>query len=361
MKRFLLAGGGTAGHVNPLLAFAEEIKRQHSNAEIVVLGTAEGLESRLVPARGFELLTIPKLPFPRRLNAQALSFGPSFDRTVKDVRNTLREREIDCVVGFGGYASAPAYLATRKTGVSLSVHEGNAKPGLANRLGARLTQRVGITFPGTKLPHAKLVGMPLRREIVDLDRAALRQEARKFLQLGERPTLLITGGSTGARHLNEVMASRLEAIIALGYQIIHLLGAKNEPSDFESEHYRPLNYADRMDLVLALTDFAITRAGANIVAELTALGIAALYVPLPVGNGEQRLNVSHVLAAGGGLLVPDRSLTPAWLDYNLLPMLTDPDEVATMGKQARSVGILDASERLLDLVLGQEPQGNKRR
>jgi len=225
VTRFLLAGGGTAGHVNPLLATADELRARHSGDEVLVLGTAEGLEARLVPLRGYELSTIPRLPFPRRVNRAALRFPTAFRSTVDGIVRTIRERRIDAVVGFGGYAAAPAYLAARRARVPFVVHEANARPGLANRLGARATPWVGVAFEGTPLPHAEIVGMPLRREIAQLDREASRPEAMAALGLEPgRPTLLVTGGSLGARRINATIHAAAAGIVATGFQILHITG-----------------------------------------------------------------------------------------------------------------------------------------
>src|SRR4051812_10618486 len=195
MTRYLLAGGGTAGHVNPLLAVADRLRRDDPEAEVLVLGTKEGLEARLVPQRGYELATIPKLPFPRRPNAAALRFPGEYRRSIRTGRELIGTRGVDVVVGFGGYAAAPAYSAARSARVPLVLHEANARPGLANRLGARYTPWVGVAFEGTPLPHATFVGMPLRVEIEQLDRAAARPEALELFGLSDdRPTLLVTGG-----------------------------------------------------------------------------------------------------------------------------------------------------------------------
>ncbi len=163
---YLLAGGGTAGHVNPLLAVADGLRARDAAASVLVLGTREGLESRLVPERGYELLVVDKVPFPRRPNAAALRFPLAWRRAVRQVRAHIRAHGVDVVVGFGGYASAPAYVAARREGVPYVVHEANARPGLANRLGARGAAGIGVAFEGTPLPGSRVVGMPLRRELV---------------------------------------------------------------------------------------------------------------------------------------------------------------------------------------------------
>jgi len=351
MTRYLLAGGGTAGHVNPLLAVADRLRRDDPAAEVLVLGTAEGLEARLVPQRGYELATIPKLPFPRRPNAAALRFPGEYRRSIRTVRELIRSRGIDVVVGFGGYAAAPAYSAARRERVPLVLHEANARPGLANRLGARYTPWVGVAFEGTPLPHPTFVGMPLRVEIEELDRAAARTPAAAELGLSaDRPTLLVTGGSLGARRLNETIVARARELTAAGWQVLHIQGGRGELTDPGVEHYRLLDYCDRMDLAFALTDFAVARAGAATVCEFAALGIPAVYVPFPIGNGEQRFNAAGVVQAGGGLLIDDAEFLPAWVDAHLLPLLADTTRVAGMAARAASSGVRDGSDRMVALI-----------
>ncbi|MCU1475279.1 glycosyltransferase [Amnibacterium sp.] len=349
MTRWLLAGGGTAGHVNPLLAVADELTA--TGDEVLVLGTAEGLEARLVPQRGYELLVVPRLPFPRRPNRAALRFPGAMALALRTTRGYLTSRGVDGVVGFGGYAAAPAYLAARREHVPYAVHEQNAKPGLANRLGARFTAGVGVTFAGTPLRHAELVGMPLRREIAGLDRAARRTEAREALGLDPaRPVLLVTGGSLGAERLNRTAVASAAAVLATGWQVLHLAGERTAVADPRLAGYRMLPYADRMDLVLSAADLAVSRAGASTVSELSALGLPAVYVPYAVGNGEQRFNAAGVVAAGGALLVPDAEFTPETFARVVLPLLADPERVARMAAAAGGNGVRDGAERMARLA-----------
>lgn len=351
MTCYLLAGGGTAGHVNPLLAVADAIMEREPDATVHVLGTKEGLEARLVPDRGYDLLTIAKLPFPRRINRKAFGFGSRFSAAVGEITAMIAEHKVDVVVGFGGYAAAPAYLAARRAGIPLVVHEANAKPGLGNRLGARFTRFVGVAFHGTKLRHSRFVGMPLRREIERLDRDAARPEARKLFGLADdRRTLLVTGGSLGARRVNETVFAARQAIIDAGYQILHVTGDRSELTDPGTPHYVLLPYCDRMDLALAVADFAVSRAGAATVSELSALGIPAAYVPYPVGNGEQRYNAADAVNAGGAVIVLDAQFTPEWIESSLVPLLTDRMHVQDMAVQSRLMGTLEGSARMVDLV-----------
>lgn len=351
MTNYLLAGGGTAGHVNPLLALADRLREAEPESTVLALGTEEGLESRLVPARGHRLLTVPRLPFPRRLNRAALRFPRAFRALVATIEGLLAEHQIDVLVGFGGYVSAPAYLAARRAGIPLVIHEANTKPGLANRLGSRFTRYVGVTFPGTRLRHARVIGMPLRREIEQLDRHAARFAAIEFFSLDpSRPTLLVTGGSLGAARINETIFAAAANILGTRWQILHITGERSELPDSELNGYHQLRYCDRMDLALAAAGFAVARAGSATVSELSALGIPTAYVPLAIGNGEQRLNARSVTDAGGAIMVENSEFTPRWITEVLVPLLQDRAAVADMAARSASGGVRDGTDRLLGLV-----------
>jgi UDP-N-acetylglucosamine--N-acetylmuramyl-(pentapeptide) pyrophosphoryl-undecaprenol N-acetylglucosamine transferase len=350
----LLAGGGSAGHVSPLLALADALRRRDAGVRITALGTEEGLEARLVPARGYDLSFVPKVPVPRKPDPALLRLPEALRSAVAAAGDAIDAADVEVVVGFGGYVSAPAYLAARRRRLPIVVHEQNAKAGLANRLGARFTTFVGTTFPSTDLPHATVVGMPLRREISTLDRASRRREAMAAFGLDPQwPTVLVTGGSLGAQRLNTAFAERTGDLSAAGLQVLHVTGAGKgfvpQVPDVGAP-YVTVPYADRMELAYSAADLVVCRSGANTVCELTAVGLPAVYVPLPIGNGEQRLNAADVIAAGGGLLVDDAALTPDWITDELIPLACDGDRLVTMGAAAASVGQRDADEQLADLV-----------
>ncbi len=351
----LLAGGGTAGHVSPLLALADCLRRRDPDVRVTALGTEAGLESRLVPARGYPLRTVPKVPLPRRPSAELVRLPRSFRTAVAAAGAAIDDVGAEVVVGFGGYVSAPAYLAARQRRVPVVVHEQNARPGVANRLGARLSSHVGVTFASTRLHGSRIVGMPLRHEIAHLDRPAHRAEAMEHFGLDPQwPTLLVTGGSLGAMRINQAFEANVDRLHHAGIQVLHITGAGKE---FTAEvtgvgaPYVVAPYVDRMDLAYSAADLVVARAGANTVCELTAVGLPAVYVPLPIGNGEQRLNAADVVAAGGGLLVDDADVTPAWVGSGLVPMLSDPELLRSMSVAASTVGERDGDEKLADLVL----------
>ena len=351
----VLAGGGTAGHVEPALAVADALKALQPGIRIAALGTARGLETRLVPDRGYELRLVTPVPLPRRLNADLLKLPWRVRRAVRETRAVLDAVDADVVVGFGGYVAVPGYLAARGR-VPIVVHEANARAGLANRLGARFARRVLAAVPDSGLPRAEVVGMPLRASITGLDRAALRAEARAHFGFAEDArVLLVFGGSQGAASINRAVSAAADELAAAGVSVLHAHGPKNtlelpapRPGD---PPYVALPYLNRMDLAYAAADLAICRSGAMTVAEVSAVGLPAVYVPLPIGNGEQRLNALPVVAAGGGLLVDDAELTPGFVAGEVTRLITDQPRLAAMTAAAAGVGHRDAARRVAGVVL----------
>jgi UDP-N-acetylglucosamine--N-acetylmuramyl-(pentapeptide) pyrophosphoryl-undecaprenol N-acetylglucosamine transferase len=269
--------------------------------------------------------------------------------------------EADVVVGFGGYVSLPAYLAARgapwrRRRVPVVIHEANASAGLANRVGARSAHRVLSAVPDPGLSHAEVVGVPVRDAITSLDRGALRSTARAHFGFGDDDrVLLVFGGSQGAASLNRAVAAAAGDLAAAGVAVLHAHGAKNtielrtpEPGD---PPYVAMPYLSRMDLAYAAADLAICRSGAMTVAEVTAVGLPALYVPLPIGNGEQRLNALPVVNAGGGMLVADADLTPGLVADQVAGLLNDAPRLAAMTTAAALVGHPDAARQVAQVAL----------
>jgi UDP-N-acetylglucosamine--N-acetylmuramyl-(pentapeptide) pyrophosphoryl-undecaprenol N-acetylglucosamine transferase len=353
--RILLAGGGTAGHTSPLLATADALRRAAPDVEVTALGTPRGLETRVVPEAGYPLELVPPVPLPRRPSTDLLRVPARLRGAYAAAVEVLDRVRPDVVVGFGGYVSVPAYLAGRRRGLPLVVHEGNALPGVANRLGARLTTQVAASFPGTPLRHASYLGLPIRRMISSLDRPAMRAEARETFGLdGDRPTLLVFGGSQGARRLNESLAASRRALADAGVQVLHITGASGEARVERrtgDPAYVVVPYVDRMDLAYAAADLAVCRSGANTVTEVAAVGLPAVFVPLPIGNGEQALNARPVVEAGGGLLVQDAALTPEWAAATLPGLLTDRPRLEEMSAAASGLIARDADDKLAAMVL----------
>lgn len=410
----VLAGGGTAGHVNPLLSIAQAIRAQRPQAHISILGTSVGLEARLVPAAGFELTTIEKVPFPRSVNLDALKFPYRWIKERKAVSHLLSSSNADVVVGVGGYAAAPAYVAAHRAGLPLVIHEQNARAGMANKLGARWAQFVGTVYDDTGLPQqpessdaqassaaqagqsteasqgtqtspaspssvhgVHRVGLPLRQAIaqacekIETNPQAAREESARALGLDpHRPIVLVTGGSLGALSLNEAIAGACDALLEHA-QVIHLTGKGKLAQVRETvtriigrQHlaglgedqagqgdYHAAEYLEHIELAFLCADLVVCRSGAGTVSEIAALGIPAVYVPLPIGNGEQKFNAEPVVEAGGGMLVDDKDFTSQWVSKNLMELLADSARLQRMRQAAASWGVRNAAQVMASTIL----------
>ncbi len=361
----VLAGGGTAGHVEPAMAVADALRALDPDVRITALGTPRGLETRLVPDRGYDLQLVTPVPLPRKLNGDLMRLPLRVRRAVAEARAVLDDVAADVVIGFGGYVAVPAYLAAGRR-VPVVVHEANARAGIANKLGARRARTVLAAVPGSGLRDAEVVGMPMRASITSLDRLALRAEARAHFGFAEDATvLLVFGGSQGAASINRAVSAAAADLAAAGISVLHAHGPKNtldlrtpQPGD---PPYVAVPYLDRMDLAYAAADLAICRSGAMTVAEVSAVGLPAVYVPLPIGNGEQRLNALPVVNPGGGLLIEDAALTPAYVAGEVAGLLTDAPRLQAMTAAAAMVGHRDAAQRVAEVALEVARTGKARR
>jgi UDP-N-acetylglucosamine--N-acetylmuramyl-(pentapeptide) pyrophosphoryl-undecaprenol N-acetylglucosamine transferase len=348
--RIVVAGGHSAGHIEPAMNFADAVRRLEPDAEITALGTVRGLDTTLIPARGYPLELIPPVPLQRKVNGALLATPRKLRESVRATRAVLERVRAEVVVGFGGYVAMPAYFAAHRLDIPIVVHEANARPGVANRVAARMTRHVFTASPGVRLAHAVPVGIPLRPAIAGLDRAALRAEARARFGLDPDGTvLMVTGGSQGAQAINAAVSAAAGPLRAAGIQVLHITGPANvvevEPG---SPPYVVVPYVDEMQYAYAAADFVVCRSGAMTCAELTAVGLPAAYVPLPLRGGEQRLNAEPIVRAGGALMVDNEAFTPTWIETALVPLLSDPARLAAMARAASSTGSRNA-----DVVLAQ--------
>jgi len=374
----VVAGGGTAGHIEPALAVADAVRELVPDARITALGTERGLETTLVPRRGYPLELIPPVPLPRKPTVDLLKLPGRVVASVRRTREILDRVEADVVVGFGGYVALPAYLAAasgplrRRRRIPVVIHEANASAGIANRIGALRADRVLAAVPGSGIVRrgdAQIVGIPVRSSITGLDRAALRAEARRHFGLPEEgPVLLVFGGSQGARSLNEAVAGASQALADAGIAVLHAHGPKNTVDvpahpDHATAPYVTVPYLERMDLAYSAADAVVCRSGAMTVAEVSAVGLPAFYVPLPHGNGEQELNARPVVAAGGGTIVADADLDPDYVAREVVALLRDEERLARTGRNAAAAGHRSAADEMARIVLevaGVEPNRSER-
>lgn len=356
--RVVLAGGGTAGHISPMLAIARALEDDGGGpVECTMVGTASGMETRLVPEAGYELDLIDRVPMPRRPSMDVVRFPDRMRAAVATAARILRDRRADVVVGVGGYVATPVYLAAFRAGVPVVVHEANARPGLANRIGALRAAHVGTALPDTRLRGARWVGMPMRPEISGLDRAAAGRAAREALGLDpDRTTVVVTGGSSGALAVNRTVRAALGDLLEAGLQVFHLTGrdkalTEDDGSLLVRDGYVQREYLAGMEQAYAAADLIVARSGAGTVCEVSAVGLPAVYVPLPIGNGEQELNARSLVAAGGAQIVADDQFTPQFYRDTVAPLVSDAARLDRMARASAAHGVRDAAQVMARLTL----------
>ncbi|WP_333619870.1 undecaprenyldiphospho-muramoylpentapeptide beta-N-acetylglucosaminyltransferase [Dietzia sp.] len=356
-----VVGGGTAGHIEPALAVGEALRRARPGIDVRAVGTPRGMEGRIVPARGFDLELVDPVPLPRKVNADLFKLPFRLVKAIAGTRSLIRKAAPGVVVGFGGYACVPVYLTlmlmSRRSRPPVVVHEANASAGLANKLGVRIADSVMAAVPGSGL-EATVVGNPVREAITGLDRSALRAEAREFFGLGAEGTVvLVVGGSQGAASLNKAFAGAADDFRAAGIGVLHATGEgkgidlASYPGDV-SPGYVQVPYISRMDLAYAAADLVVCRSGAMTVAEVSAVGLPAVFVPLPIGNGEQALNARTLVSGGAAVQIPDGEFTAERIRDEVLPLAADSARLKRMSEAALGAGSRDAADEVAGVALG---------
>ena len=350
--KIVLAGGGTAGHIEPALAVARTWRANHAGDQIEFLGTKSGLENQLVPAAGFNLSHISKVVFPRKISLSLFVAPTTLTQAFLEARGVLKGA--DLLIGFGGYVSAPAYLAARSLKIPIVIHEANAKPGLANRLGALFTNHLAVAQPvkSGKLSKALITGLPLRSDVSKAlkasgsDWAAARSKAKAALGMSaSEPVIAIFFGSQGSVALNKVIADSLPIFEKNGAQLLHAVGKSNQlPKAGPS--YKPVSYLEDMASTYLAADLIIARSGAVTCSEVNALGKYALFIPLPIGNGEQKVNARLVTEQSRGEIIDQSEFTPQWIEKHLDRLLKN----CEMASPAGNSSDLHASEKIVALM-----------
>ena len=340
----VLAGGGTAGHIEPALAVGEVLRDQFG-ANVVALGTERGLETTIVPARGFQLALIDPVPIPRKKPWKLAAVPAKLLRSVNQAKEAMKSSGAQVVLGTGGYVSAPAYLAAQSLRLPFFVLETNALAGMANKLGVKLGG-VGLNAVANSGMAGDVVGIPVRPGVgVDPDGAKRERGLRTWGLDPEKTTVLVTGGSQGAVSINTALAGAVERITAAGHQVLHAYGRKND-APAPHEGYAAVPYIDDMEAAYAVADVVVCRSGAMTVAENSAAGVPAIYIPLPHGNGEQGLNSAHLVATGAALRIDDAELNGDVLVEKLLPLLNNDDARAEMRRAIAQSGAGNVAEDL---------------
>ncbi|BEH01230.1 undecaprenyldiphospho-muramoylpentapeptide beta-N-acetylglucosaminyltransferase [Brooklawnia propionicigenes] len=370
MVNVILAGGGTAGHTSPLIATAQAITAIAPDTQITCIGTARGLETRVVPEAGLDLELVPAVPLPRKINLDLFRVPGRLAGAVRQAKKILRAHDADVVCGFGGYASLPAYLAARRLKIPVVIHEQNALPGLANKIASRFAVAVLTSFPGTELKGARFEGLPVRRAITDLaeaGRTAAAASARQSFGLApDLPVLLVSGGSQGARSLNDATVDAADRLLAAGIQVLHVWGPKNYHDGLTERvdqttgaRYVPVGYVDAMERAYAAADLMLARSGAGTVVEVATVGLPAIMVPLPIGNGEQARNAKPLVDASAAICIDDAELTADRLVSEVTALFAAPGKLAAMSAAAQKLMRPDAAARVAHVVLDAAQAGER--
>lgn len=354
--KIVIAGGGTAGHVLPALAVANEIKNRINHAEIVFIGSKGGADEKLIPAENYLLKYLPKADFPRKINLSALAFIPRFSTAL--IKSVLLLRGANVAIGFGGYVATPVYIAARILNIPVALHEANSIPGLANRVGRKWAKVVAVFNPIKGWEKQHVVGFPMRGSITESAKLSgqklvlAKGEARKELGLpSEGRVLLVMGGSLGSQQINNAVIEIVSALNQANIYVLHLVGTGKSTTTerFDSANYRQIAYLVNMESAYLAADFVISRAGAGTCAEIEAMGLPAIFIPLSIGNGEQIVNAEKFLNHGSARILLNNNLTSEKLLSIVLEVNDSFAEFSKVAVTNKSTKLCAASD-FVDLI-----------
>lgn len=367
--KILFATGGTAGHINPALAVASYIREIYPDCEIMFIGTADHMESRLVPQAGFDFKTINISGFKRSFSPSAISHNiKTVFRLIKssgDSKKIIKQFNPNVVVGFGGYVSGPVLQSAVKLGIPTCIHEQNAFPGITNKTLAKEVDKVMLTVEDAKKylqpkNPVEITGLPVRGELLRADKAMSRA------QLGipdDKYLVLSFGGSLGAKPINEAMYDILLSSAESGrYCHIHSVGTngteyleKFEKAGFVNGKKGTVEvrqYIDNMDVCMSAADLVIGRAGASSLSEIEAMGKASILIPSPyVAENHQFHNAMALVNRDAGFVIEEKDLTTQVLNDKINELLSDETKLKTVEKNAKAMAVTNSRERIAQIIL----------
>ena len=356
--KFIISGGGTGGHIFPAVAIANEIRRRQPDAEILFVGASGRMEMTRVPEAGYQIVGLDITGLQRRLTPQNILFPVRVFRSVRKAGKLIEQFRPDVVVGVGGYASAPVLLAATSRHIPSLIQEQNSYAGLVNKLLARRVSKICVAYEGMEkfFPADKLVltGNPVRTEIAHGSRA----EALAFFNLDpQKKTLLVIGGSLGARTLNQATAAALARLREAGVQLLWQTGkiyfpeAQQQAAPYAASHLHALEFIQRMDLAYAAADVVISRAGALSVSELCLTGKASILVPSPnVAEDHQTKNALALVSKGAAVLITDEHAAARLYDETLR-LLADPERQLQLSERVRELARPDATQAIVNELI----------
>jgi len=366
----VVTGGGTSGHVLPALAIADAlVAAGHPKESIHYVGTQRGVEQRLAPESGYAHTLLDVVGLQRSLSSRNLAFPSKLRAATKQAEQLLRDLQPSVVVNVGGYGSFPATWAAKRLGIPYVVVSYDRRPGLVSKVMAKRAAAVAVAFEGSALPHAELVGAPVRGEMVTLDRAASRSDARRMLDLpDDRFVVAVMCGSLGAAVVNRTVVEAVERLAdRRDLAVHHVVGdrflAQAAPARDGAEGilYRVIGYENRMPQLYAAADLLVTRAGAGTIAELATVGAPAIVVPWPDAAENHQVDNAKVLSQqGAALLIEQPEFTADRLVHEIEAFLAEPARLAVMAHRAHEAGAVHRSGALVALVERVAAKGSAR-
>jgi len=359
--RVLIAGGGTAGHINPGIAIAKYIQSKNSNAEIMFVGTQRGLETKLVPREGFELEFIKVKGFRRKLSVDTIVSIKEMFQGIMEARRVIKKFKPDIVVGTGGYVCGPVVLNASLMKIPTVVHEQNAFPGITNRILSRFADAVAISFQESKKyfkasKTLAFTGNPIRSEILEVDKTSARRNLGKDKNSS---IVVIFGGSRGAEKINEAVSDMLlnhykeencEIIYATGEAQFEKILKQLE--GIRSEHTEIVPYIYDMANVLSSADLVVSRAGAITISELTAQGIPSIMIPSPhVTANHQEHNARALEEQGAAVVILEKDLNGEILHMQIMDLLRNREQLNKMARNSKKMGLTNATEKIYTIIL----------
>ncbi len=357
----VIAGGGTGGHIYPAIAVAREFRKSVPEARFTFVGTAKGLESKIIPKEGYDIRFIRSEGLVGKGVAGTVKSLFKIPLSLKDSRRVLKELRPDLVLGVGGYSSGPVVFSASMMGIPTMIHEQNTVPGLANKILGKFVDTIAVTyhesiqfFPPEKI---YLTGNPVRKDILNGDR---ERGYRIFSLDRDLFTIFVFGGSRGASSINKAVS---EALIYLEpfkerIQFLHQTGEREVDAVRETYRYREFKgtvipFAFEMAEAYAVADLIISRAGATTLAELTACGKAAILIPYPfAAANHQEINARKLWDIGAAQMILERDLNGKALADLIKYLLEDPDAISEIERTSKSLGNIEAAGKIVELMMG---------
>ncbi|OLS03883.1 undecaprenyldiphospho-muramoylpentapeptide beta-N-acetylglucosaminyltransferase [Tissierella creatinophila] len=359
--KYLISGGGTGGHIYPALAILNEIKLNDKDADILYVGTKEGLESKLIPKEGIKFKTIRVKGIPRSINKDSFIALRELIYGLKESDKIIKEFKPDIVIGTGGYVCGPVVYKAYRNKIPTLIHEQNAFPGITNKILSRFVDKVAVTFEESikyfKYPDRVInTGNPIRREILNID----KKEAYKKLDLSPlKPTILCFGGSGGQKSLNTAIKDMIKTIETIDFQLIHITGERfyNEfmedikDLNLNSKEIKILPYLYEMAEALNIADIIVTSAGAITLAEISSMGIPSILIPKAyTAENHQEYNARNFEKKNAAIVILEKELNGENLKKELLNLLNNPAKLKEMAKMSKNLGKTNAAYEIYDII-----------